>query len=138
MNGKPTRDDALATAAGRLLADTGGTDMSDLRAAIADTFRRRSRFLTVVTWVKMGAFVIGAMVAAYLFFTTSDPRMQLACAAAFVTLALGNGMLFILYWMEVHRAWTARELKRLEVQVALLGGKQGSGEEGDGGCISCL
>jgi hypothetical protein len=112
--------DPLGAAARRLLENGGGDDVADLRAAVMDTFRRRARLLWIVTWVKMAAFLVGAGVAAYAFFTVADPRTQLACAAAFITLMLGNGMLFIVYWMEVQRAWTARELKRLELQVSLL------------------
>jgi hypothetical protein len=113
-------DDALrsALAADREEADT-------LRLAIASTFQRRTRFLTIITWTKMGLFAVCAALCAWFFFQATTTRAQIALATGFAVFALGNTALFTLYWMEVHRAWTARELKRIELQLARLGLPQG-------------
>lgn len=96
----------------------GNTDQDPLRSAIAETFRRRARFLTVLTWMKMIFFVAAAAAAAYVFIGAETVRTQIASAALFVVCSLGTGVLFILYWMQVVHAMTARELKRLELTIA--------------------
>src|SRR4051812_5212396 len=103
--------------------------MSDLRNALNDrdesviemvtkSFQGRSRWLTVITWIKMGCFVIAAAVAAVQFFRADSTRAMIAWASLFIVFALGNSILFVLYWLELNRNSVTRELKRLELRIA--------------------
>ena len=104
-------------------------EQNDLRRALAEreesvmemvghSFHGRARWLTVISWIKMIAFVIAAAFAAVQFFRADAVRSQIAWASMFVVFAMGTGIMFVLYWLELNRNAITRELKRLQLQIA--------------------
>lgn len=102
--------------------DPNALDPTDrgLQSAITRAFTRHMRALMVIAWIKMIFFIAGAAVAASIFATTDTPRTQIGAAAVSTILAVSTGQMFIIYWMQVTRSMTTRELKRLELQITRL------------------
>ena len=87
---------------------------------VTQSFRGRSRWLTIITWVKMILFVIAAAVCVVQFFRTDTTRAMIAWASLFIVFALGTSIMIVLYWLELNRNAVTRELKRLELRIAEL------------------
>src|SRR5688572_3707088 len=87
---------------------------------VAHTFRGRTRWLMVTTWVKMIFFAIASAVSIVQFIRADSTKALIAWASLFIVFALGNSILFVLYWLELNRNAVTRELKRLELRIAEL------------------
>jgi hypothetical protein len=95
-----------------------------IRDSIADTFRGRARFLTVITWIKMGMFLALAVIAAWQFFHVDSTRGMIGWATAFLLGAVSMAGMFHFYWLDLNRHALLREIKRLEVAIARLGAQR--------------
>ena len=90
-----------------------------LTREILDTFRGRP-VMMIPNVIKMVATGILAWACIILFFFQDNVREQIAYAAAanvFVTVAAATALVF---WVQMNHYRTVREIKRLELQCALL------------------
>ena len=102
-----------------------------LTEKVAESFRGRQRWLVVLVYVfvlastGLGIFCLVKMLAA------SDPATTIRWAAGLIYFAILIAMSKIWYWMELNRNSLAREVKRLELEVALMSRQLGDGLGGE-------
>jgi glucose uptake protein GlcU len=87
---------------------------------VIDSFRSRHR------WCVMLVFTIGTVlfllefVVAYQFFQAETTRAMIAWATGFIVCVIIMYMLKVWYWLELNKNSLAREIKRLELELANL------------------
>ena len=92
---------------------------------LTESFRGRRR-LTAIGGVVANLLLIGAaIVAAGRFLEAGDQRTMLIWAGAVAFCVLGITAIKIWWWIEMARIGIARDLRRVELQVALLSQRLG-------------
>jgi hypothetical protein len=91
---------------------------------IAQSFRGQTRWLALLAGVKIAGTLAIAVLAAVFFFLTESAKAHLALASVFVVALIGCMLWWMWYWLLVQRNAQAREIKRLELQVAKLASAQ--------------
>ena len=87
---------------------------------VGDTFRGRQRWLTVLAFVYMFAF-LGLLVWMLIeFFNAETVELQLRWGLGSGACLLFHAMLKMWYWMQLNRNAVLREVKRVELQIARL------------------
>jgi Zn-dependent protease with chaperone function len=89
-------------------------------------FLRRTRWVAGFAWMKMIGTLLISAVSAGCFFAAETTRAQIAWATLFMAGFVGFAMWWIWYWMILNRNDALRELKRLELQIAELRGREHS------------
>ena len=111
--------EALRADEAELLDEVGGEP--SLLEQVQLTFRTRNRGLVALTFASGLVFFALAVLSATRFYAAEAVREQILWGAAtFYALLIVLGIK-VWYWMELNRAALLRELKRLELQLALLG-----------------
>ncbi len=87
---------------------------------VIDSFRSRHRWLAVWVFTVGTVFSVLGFVAAYQFFHAESAREMTAWATGFVVCAIVIAMIKVGYWMELNKNSLAREIKRLELELANL------------------
>jgi glucose uptake protein GlcU len=87
---------------------------------VIDSFRSRHRWLVVLVFTISTVFFLLEFVVAYQFFQAESTRAMIAWATAFVVCVIIMYMMKIWYWMELNKNSLAREIKRLELELANL------------------
>ncbi|QDU62574.1 hypothetical protein Pan216_34410 [Planctomycetes bacterium Pan216] len=95
-------------------------DEQSLQEKIVDSFRGRSRWLVVLTFVGTFVFTVLMFLCAAAFFQAESVRALVGWSVGFLFCSLTVSLFKIFYWMELHKNTVTRELKRLELQVARL------------------
>ncbi|MHC5065266.1 MAG: DUF6768 family protein [Planctomycetota bacterium] len=114
-------DKQIREALRRNLDEAGdGASIDSIREMVRESFRGKSRAMVVVTWGKMLMFLAFSAFAAVQFFQVDDVRSLVGYAVLFLVGLLGWTMMWQFHWMLLNRNSAARELKRLELQVAEL------------------
>lgn len=87
---------------------------------ILDTFQGKHRGLMILSWIKMA--VIGALsyFCIYQFFQQESMMAMIAYATATIIFMAGAAVIMLFLWIKMNHNTTTREIKRLELQVALL------------------
>ncbi len=100
---------------------TGGEERGQwIFEMITESFRGRSRWLTIMAWMKMIFFFLLTAGALIMFFRLQTTRELIASATCFILGLIGMNSMFGLYWLELNRNSLAREIKRVELQIARL------------------
>jgi hypothetical protein len=87
---------------------------------VIDSFRSRHRWLVVVALTEATILSVLEIVVAYQFFQAESTREMIAWATGFVSCLFVIAMIKIWYWMELNKNSLAREIKRLELELANL------------------
>ena len=87
---------------------------------VAETFRGRHRWMAFLGVLFGVVFMVLGILAAVRFFHATEIRDMLLWAAACVICICSVSMMKIWYWMELNKNALAREIKRLELQIARL------------------
>jgi uncharacterized integral membrane protein len=96
---------------------------------VAGTFRGKRAIFTWFAWFWGFVFAVLMIYAGYRYFTESavnDLGTKLNWGLVCVLSMVANAMIKIWAWMEIQRVGVQRELKRIELRVALLGGGGGT------------
>jgi len=96
-------------------------DEPSLPAQVLETFRGRNRWLVALVFVMTTAYVGLALLAAIQFFRADSVRAMIGWAGGFGVSLLVIAVLKIWYWIELSKNSVLREVKRLELQLAVLG-----------------
>jgi hypothetical protein len=91
-----------------------------LSQEILDVFRGKDRVIMILSWVKMAAAGVLMYVCIYQFFQQESMMAMIAYATATVIFGLVAASVLLFLWVKVNHNTTTREIKRLELQVALL------------------
>ncbi len=114
-------DNQIREALKRSLDDAGDTGSIDsIRDMVRESFRGKSRVMVVMTWAKMLMFLAMSVFAAIQFFQVDGLRGLVGYAVLFLVGLQGWTMMWQFHWMLLNRNSAARELKRLELQIAEL------------------
>lgn len=114
-------DKQIREALKRNLDDAGDAGSIDsIRDMVLESFRGKSRAMVLVTWGKMLMFLALSAFAAVQFFQVDEVRALVGYAVLFLVGLLGWTMMWQFHWMLLNRNAAARELKRLELQIAEL------------------
>ena len=95
-------------------------DETTLLQDILDTFQGKHRGLMIVTGIKMAVMVVLMLFCIFQFFQQETMMAMMAYATAAVFCVVAYACIFLFLWNEMNHNTTAREIKRLELQVALL------------------
>jgi len=87
---------------------------------VIDSFRSRHRWLVVVAFTEATVLSLLEFVVAYKFFHAESTREMIAWATGFVSFLFVIAMIKIWYWMELNKNSLAREIKRVELELANL------------------
>lgn len=87
---------------------------------ISATFKGKNRYLVMMTWGFL-FFLVGIMIlASFKYFNAQLISHQILWAALFMMAFIGQGLIKVWYWMEMHRVANARDLNRIELKIDLL------------------
>ncbi len=92
---------------------------------ITESFRGQRRWLTILVWMKMIFFFLLTAGALIMFFRLQTTRELIAAATCFIVGLIGMNGMFGLYWLELNRNSLARDIKRVELQIARLAQRVG-------------
>jgi len=109
---------ALRQEDAELFAEHGGEQ--SMFEMVGDTFRGRSRWMTVLVYVSLAAFLGLAIFTAISFFDAESTRDQIAWAVGFMYSLIVISGLKAWYWTQMNKNALTREIKRLELQIARL------------------
>jgi hypothetical protein len=91
---------------------------------MGETFRSRLRWWAVLVMIYIFAFLAVAIVAAVQFFGAEAVRSQILWATVFIVSTQAIGLLKSWWWNQMDRNALTREIKRLELRIALLQGRE--------------
>ena len=97
-----------------------GDQEETLRAQVLETFRGKQRWMTVAVWIEQFVFFGLTVFVAVRFFQAESTRDQIFYATLFLACFWVGTMIKLWYWMLLNKNSVIREVKRLELQVALL------------------
>jgi phosphotransferase system glucose/maltose/N-acetylglucosamine-specific IIC component len=95
-------------------------DETTLLQDILDTFQGKHRGLMIITGIKMAVVGVLMLLCIFLFFQQETMMAMMAYATATVVFTVSYGCIFLFLWSQMNHNTTEREIKRLELQVALL------------------
>jgi hypothetical protein len=98
----------------------GETGELSLAQQVSESFYGKSRWLIIIVFGAIFAYVGLGIYTATEFFASQDSKMQIAWATGFLSCLVAISMMKVWYWGELNKNNTAREIKRLELQVAHL------------------
>lgn len=91
-----------------------------LREQIYESFRGRTRWMTIMVWIESLIFFAMAIYAAVRFFEVESTRDLILYATLFLICMGIQIAMKIWYWMLLNKNAVTREIKRLELQIAML------------------
>jgi glucose uptake protein GlcU len=91
-----------------------------LSQMVIDSFRTRHRWLVVLIFTVGSVLFLLEFVVAYQFFHAESAREMTAWSTGFIVCALVIAMIKVWYWLELNKNALAREIKRLELELANL------------------
>lgn len=109
-------EQALRNATGSV----GITDEASILQDLSATFQGQYRTLFLLAWIKLAAVALLLAWSVYAFFTAGSLEAQLAWATLVVVCTVTIGIIYSLFWISLNKQIISREIKRLELQVALL------------------
>jgi phosphotransferase system glucose/maltose/N-acetylglucosamine-specific IIC component len=95
-------------------------DETTLLQDILDTFQGKHRGLMIITGIKMAVVAVLMLLCIFQFFQQETMMAMMAYATATVVFTVSYGCIFLFLWSQMNHNTTEREIKRLELQVALL------------------
>lgn len=102
----------------KLLEEQSG--LTGLMSEISDSFKGKHQQLVIYVWV-VGSVIFGLILySGYQYFSVDSISDKLTWATIFLMSFIGSGLIKMWYWMELNRASTSRDIKRMELQLSLL------------------
>lgn len=95
-------------------------DETTLAQDILDTFHGKHRGLMIISWIKMIVVAVLVYFCIFQFFQQESIMAMMAYATATVVFTVSAGCILLFLWIRVNHNTTARDIKQLELQIALL------------------
>lgn len=123
--------EALLTDDSELIRESGkgGSIVRD----VLETLHGTRGFLNIFVWVFGFAFAVVMFWGGYRFFTEDEIGTRLTWGMICLFGIIANGMLKLWAWMEINRVHAQRDLRRIELRLAVLNDRLGGQRGGDGG-----
>ncbi len=112
--------DDIKVALEKELAMYDASRESPLKGMLHSAFRGRMLWASVIVWINLLLFSAIAVYAGIAFFTTSDTGEKIFSATLFLTAMVLISVVKLWYWMIANRNAISREIKRVELQIAML------------------
>ncbi|MEZ6244352.1 MAG: DUF6768 family protein [Phycisphaerales bacterium] len=93
---------------------------ASLPELVAESFRGKYRFFVMLSMGATLVFTVAMFFCGYKVFTSDEFHEHILWAMGFFFSAMAVGMLKTWTWMELNRIAVTREIKRVELQIALL------------------
>lgn len=90
-----------------------------------ESLKGKSRWMIILMFFMTLAFTILGAYACYRFYTGETQKELIGWAAGFLFFVMATWMFKLWTWMELNKYSVTREIKRLELQIALLANKLG-------------
>ena len=103
----------------RNILDGCGRELG-LFGLIAESFRGPLKAMVITVFLLVLIFAVILVICTVNFFTVDDITLKLNWLAVGLTALIVIGLLRLWYFMELNRLSVIREVKRLELQIALL------------------
>jgi hypothetical protein len=103
----------------RNILDSCGRELG-LFGLIAESFRGQLKAMVITVFLLVLIFAVILVICTVNFFTVDDIALKLNWLAVGLTALIVIGLLRLWYFMELNRLSVIREVKRLELQIALL------------------
>jgi phosphoglycerol transferase MdoB-like AlkP superfamily enzyme len=103
----------------RKILDSYGKELG-LFDLISESFRGKLKALVIAVFLLVLIFAVILIYCAFNFFEVEDLALKLNWLAVGLTALIVIGLLRLWYFMELNRQSVIREVKRLELQIALL------------------
>lgn len=110
----------IRSALERELAQYEATKENPLKEMLHSSFTGRMRWAAVITWSYLLLFTAIAVYSGSMFFLTDLIGEKILWAAVFLAAFIVISVVKLWYWMIANRNTITREIKRLELQIALL------------------
>lgn len=94
---------------------------------LGDAFLSRTRAIILIAWAKMIFFEIAGITGIVMFYRSESTKAQIAWAAWMIVMAMGIGIMFVLYWLELSRKSLLREIKRAEQRTVHAASERAAG-----------
>ncbi len=91
-----------------------------LAEEVLETFQGRRRWLMILSFIKLGFVAALLIFCVFQFFQQETTMAMIAYAMGATILAISYGCVFLFLWIQMNHNTTVREVKRLELQLALL------------------
>lgn len=101
-------------------ADVAANVQPSLMGDVADALNTRMRWLFVFAWIKGSALFAGFVYCAWQFFGQQTTMGMVGYAAGAIICILAVGLIDCIWILMTQHHATQREIKRLELQIALL------------------
>lgn len=102
------------------ISSTVFTDESSVAQEVIDVFKGRYRWLMIYNWIRIFLCAGFMLYFIYQFFREDDIQMLIAYATAVVVCVIAGSSIILFFFQSVNQNAMKRELKRLELQLALL------------------
>ena len=102
---------------------TGSLAITDEPSVVEDvlaTFQGQYKTLLIMAWAKMFAASALMIFSVYQFFYATSMLEMLAYATLTTVCTVTVASIYILFWISLNKHTTNREVKKLELQIALL------------------
>ena len=99
------------------------TDEATILEDLAATFQGQYRVILILAWVKAAAQAVLMVYCAYQFFLQDSVMAMLAYASVTIICVISLTTIYVIFYVCLNRNVTIREIKRLELQIALLNNK---------------
>ncbi len=120
---------ALSEEEAKFYDDLGEQSVPEM---VGGLFKGKNRWFTILTFVIQPIMFGLAVYCAIKFFNTEDLRTMMIWGLGIIVSLLSSTMLKVFLWMQMDKNAIIREVKRLELQVAMLNGKLEDKELSDG------
>jgi len=123
--------EALLTDDAELIQESGkgGSIIRD----VLETLHGSRGALNILVWVFATVFAVLMFWGGYRFFTEDEIGARLTWGMLCLFGIIANGMLKLWAWMEINRVHAQRDLRRIELRLAVLDDRLRGGRDGDGG-----
>ncbi len=91
-----------------------------LHEMIVGSFRGRTRWMVVLSWLAIAAFAAAMIYAGRVFFDARTVQDQIMYATMFLGAGVAVMVIKLWYWILMTRNATGREIKRLELRICEL------------------
>lgn len=126
-----TLAEALLTDDAELIRESekGGSIVRD----VLETMHGSRGFLNILVWIVAAVFAVVMFWGGYRFFTEAELGDRLTWGMICLFGIIANGMLKMWAWMEINRVHAQRDMRRIELRLAVLNDRLGGQRGGDGG-----
>ena len=90
---------------------------------VAESFRGKLKSIVIAVFILVLVFAVILVYSTFHFFSAEDIAAKLNWLAVGLTALIVIGLLRLWYFMELNRLSIVREVKRLELQISLIGKK---------------